>query len=136
MKNQHYITRKRARLNGIGGEANLPYGTAVDVVGDFLVYQDKCICFVTSQNAYDYFSCNDDGNGLIRGKLVQSIIDTLAKRDKDYQKRWDKVWDDPRCQPFRVEQSEDHWLWNFDFYNAEVDDLKYIAKLVGAKEVA
>ena len=29
---------------------------------------------------------------------------------------------------------EDYWLLNHDFYNADIEDLKYIANLVGAKE--
>lgn len=139
MINQHYITRKRTKINGIGGAINLPYGTEVDVVNDFLVYHGKCICFVTSQNAYDYFSCNDDGNGLLRGKLVANILNALIRHgeeDTNYQARWDKVWDDELCQKYKRKEHEDHWLWNHDFYHAEVDDLRYIAKLVGAKEVA
>lgn len=26
---------------------------------------------------------------------------------------------------------EDYWLWNHEFYNAPIEDLRYIAKLVG-----
>lgn len=136
MVNQHYITRKRTKLDGIDGIVNIPYGTTINVVDKCLVYQGKRICFVTSQNAFDYFSCNDDGNGLVRGKMVQEIQDTLGKRDKEYQKRWDKIWNDPKCQPFKVLGFENHWLWNFDFYNAKIEDLKYIANLIGVKEVA
>lgn len=136
MVNQHYITRKRTKLDGIDGAVNIPYGTSVEVVDECLVYQGKRICFVTSQNAFDYFSCNDDGNGLMRGKMVQAIQDILGKRDKDYQKRWDKIWNDPKCCPFKIAWFEDHWLWNFDFYNAKIEDLRYIANLIGAKEVA
>ena len=29
---------------------------------------------------------------------------------------------------------EDFWLWNHDFYQADIDVLRHIAKLVGAKE--
>lgn len=135
MDYQHYIARKRVRLEGIGGAVNIPYGTKIEVMGNLLVFRGKAICFTTSQSAYDYFSQNDDGNGLVRGKLVQAIMDTLGKRDKQHQERWNRVWDDPACQPFKQEEHEDYWLWNHDFYNADLADLRHIAKLVGVKEV-
>ena len=28
--------------------------------------------------------------------------------------------------------NEDHWIWNFDFYNGPVEDLRHIAGLIGA----
>ena len=78
---------------------------------------------------------NDDGQGLLRGKLIQTIKSTLAKHDEAHQDRWDKIWDDPRCQQYKCSDRDDFWLWNHDFYNAEIEDLKHIAKLIGAKEV-
>ena len=38
------------------------------------------------------------------------------------------------ARSIKRKEHEDFWLWNHDFYNAGIDDLKYIAKLVGAKE--
>ena len=58
-----------------------------------------------------------------------------AKHDKAHQDRWDKIWDDPRCQQYKCSDRDDFWLWNHDFYNAEIENLKHIAKLIGAKEV-
>lgn len=135
MEYQHYIARKRVRLEGIGGAVNIPYGTDVKSVDGVLVYQGKAVCLTTSQNAYDYFSQNDDNNGLVRGKLVQTIIDTLNKKDSQHQSRWDKIWNDSICRPLRQKAHLDYWLWDHDFYNADLDVLRHIAKLVGAKEV-
>ena len=57
--------------------------------------------------------------------------ETPEQRDK----RWNKIWNDPRCQPYRKDAQADHWLWNDAFYNfAPIEDLKYIADLVGAME--
>lgn len=135
MEYQHYVARKRVRLEGIGGTVNIPYGTNVESIGGILVYRGKAVCFATSQTAYDYFSQNDDGNGLVRGKLVRAITDILDKKDSQHQSRWDKVWDDPICRPLRQKAHLDFWLWDHDFYNADVDVLRHIAKLVGVKEV-
>ena len=108
--------------------------TEVSVEGRFLYYQGKSICSVTSNNAHTYFSQNDDGNGAQRGSLVRAIKNTLERKDSNYQNRWDKVWDDQLCQKYKRPEHEDFWLWNHDFYNASIEDLKYIANLIGAKE--
>lgn len=131
-----YITVKRAKLKTISGDVNIPYGTGLQVGGNVLLYDGKPVCAVFSECAYKYFAQNDDGQGLFRGKLVHVIKATLAKKDSLHQERWDRIWDDPICQKYKSDNRDDFWLWNHDFYNAEIDDLKYIAKLVGAKEVA
>lgn len=95
----------------------------------------KPVCAVFSDCAYEFFAQNDDGQGLLRGKLIQTIKSTLAKHDEAHQDRWDKIWDDPRCQQYKCSDRDDFWLWNHNFYNAEIEDLKHIAKLIGAKEV-
>lgn len=133
-----YITIKRARFNGMSGPVNLPYGTEVGCMEapaehgpvKILIYQGNPICMSTSQNAYDYFARNDDRKGLERGNLTRGIIKLLSKRDKAYQARWDKVWEDPVCQKCRRSEHRDHWLWGHEFYNAEVSDLQHIAELV------
>ena len=98
------------------------------------LFDGKPICFTTSENAHQYFARNDDGQGVERGKLMQSIQRKLAKRDGAYQGRWDKVWEDKICAKYRRKEYDDFWLWNHEFFNAGIEDLKYIAKLVGAKE--
>lgn len=128
-----YITIKRARLVGISGPVNLPYGTAVQCEDGFLYHDGAWICGDHSQNAYDYFARNDDGNGIERGELTKAIRKALEKRDADYQTRWDKVWADSLCQKYKRPEHADFWLWNFEYYNAPIPDLRYIAKLVGAK---
>lgn len=135
-----YVARKRARFNGIGGRSvNIPYGTVVECDGSFILWQGSPLCAVTSQNAYDFFSNNSDGMGMKRGALVTAIQGRLGgagfskPQDKDYQARWDKVWGDPLCQKYKRPEHEDHWIWNYDFYNAPIEDLRHIAALVGAK---
>lgn len=133
MESSRYIAFKRVRINGISGQVNIPYGTEVEVIGSLLTLDGKPLCAVTSQNAYDYFATNHDGNGLERGKLTVAIITRLAKRDKNYQTRWDAVWEDRLSQKYRRSDHEDHWLWNYDFYHAPLADLYHIARLVGVR---
>lgn len=132
MQYKNYLCRKRARFDGISGQVNIPYGTALICQDGFLMHQNKPLCGITSQNAYDFFSQNDDGMGLERGDLVGRILSRLQKRDSGYQARWNKVWEDARCQKYKRPEHEDHWIWNFDFYNGPVEDLRHIAGLIGA----
>ncbi len=134
MEYSQYVARRRARFKGCEGQqVNIPYGTVLEAQDGFLLWEGKRLCVDTSNNAHDYFSQNTDGLGRERGALVGAITGLLEKRDKAYQLRWDSVWSSPCCQKYRRPEHEDHWLWNHDFYNAPVEDLRTIAALIGAK---
>ena len=111
---------------------NIRYGTILNCQGGFLVLNDLPVCSVTSQNAYDFFTQNDDGMGKERGELLNRITATLMKQAPGHNARWGKIWDDPRCQKYKRPEQEDHWIWNHDFYNGPIEDLRYIAALIGA----
>ena len=129
-----YIVTRRFRGKAICGEVNLPYGTTCEEHDGILVLEDgRRLCAVTSQNAYDHFSRDDDGHGLERGKLVHDIRRTLERRDAKHQARWDKLWADEVANRLRRKDSPDFWIWSFDFYNADIPDLKHIANLIGIK---
>lgn len=132
MKHKTYITRKRAKFNSACGPVNIPYGTPLEVEGDFLCLDGKPLCYPESQTALDFFSQNDDGNGLQRGKLVGAILSRLDKRDKDHQSRWDKIWADALCKKYKRPDHEERWIWNPGFFNAPVMDLRHITALIGA----
>ena len=134
MEYGQYVARRRARFKGCESQqVNIPYGTVLEAQDGFLLWKGKRLCVDTSNNAHDYFSQNTDGLGRERGALVGAITGLLEKRDKAYQLRWDSVWSSPCCQKYRRPEHEDHWLWNHDFYNAPVEDLRTIAALIGAK---
>lgn len=130
MQYENYLARKRARFEGICGHVNIPYGTTLTVQDGFIMWKGQQVCGITSQNAYDYFTQNDDGRGKERGELVSSILLLLERQDNGYQSRWDKVWADARCQQYKRPDHDDHWIWNFKFYNAPVEDLKHIFNLI------
>lgn len=88
MEYKTYVCRKRARFKAICGQVNIPYGTTLNGQGGFLILNDLPVCSATSQNAYDFFTQNDDGMGQDRGELLNRIIPKLEKRDAGYQARW------------------------------------------------
>ena len=63
MQYENYLARKRARFEGICGHVNIPYGTTLTVQDGFIMWKGQQVCGITSQNAYDYFTQNDDGRG-------------------------------------------------------------------------
>ena len=130
-----YIARRRARFDGISGQVNIPYGAVLEVRDGLLYWKGEQLCATTCQNAYDFFSQDDDGQGRERGALVTAILARLRpKNERDNcQGRWDKVWGDSLCQRYRRPEHKDRWLWSYDFFNAPVCDLQHIAALIGAK---
>ena len=134
VNHKRYVARRRARFKGYNGQqVNIPYGSILEAQGGFLMWKGEPLCVVTSQNAYDFFSQDDDGQGEARGRLVGSIMARLERRDNNYQARWNKVWSDALCQQYRRPEHEDWGLWGFKFYNAPICDLRHIAALVGAE---
>ena len=125
-----YITHKRFKGKAICGDVNLPAMTECESDGSFIQHDGKVLCAIKSENARQYFSSNDDGRGLERGRLTQDIQKLLAKRDDGYQSRWDKVWADPLCRKYKRVEHNDYWLWNHKFFNAPISDLEYIYKLI------
>lgn len=129
------ITKKRMQITGITGQVNIPYGTEVEAVNGLIFHRGKAICAVTSRNAHLYFAWDGDGHGKERGALTTAITSLLEKRDQNYQVRWGKVWGDKLCQKYRRKDHEDFFLWSHEFYEAPVEDLRNIARLIGAKGV-
>lgn len=129
-----YIACKRFKDVAIEGKVNIPAGTICEARDGIIYYGETAVCAVTSYTAHRCFARNDDGNGMARWRLTQAIVKKLSIKDDGYQARWDKVWEDRVCRLYKREEHEYHWLWNHDFYNANLMTLKYIAHLVGAKE--
>lgn len=132
-----YIAHRRFRKYAICGPVNIPAATELECKDGIIIYNNGLVCYEGSETDHQFFTRNDDGNGMKRGELTQAIMKTLAKTkgrgDKEHQERWDKVWNDPICQPYRRADDDKYWLWNHDFFNAPIEDLQHIAKLIGAR---
>ena len=132
MEYTRYITRKRARFCGYGGrQVNIPWGTKLEAAAGDILFQGVPLCGTASENARRFFSQDDDGMGRERGELVEKITTTLAKRDKNHQARWDRLWADRLANQYRDAGHADFWVWGRAFYDAPVEDLRHIATLVG-----
>lgn len=129
-----YIVHRRFKSKTISGEVNLPVGTVCEEIDGHIFFNNKLLCYVESENAHQFFARNNDSNGLLRGKFTQNIQNSLSKRDNNYQERWDKVWSDPICQTYKREEFSDFWIWNHEFFQADVKILKYIVNLIEIKE--
>ena len=129
-----YITHRRFKDNAICGQINIPAITICESANGTIYFNGRPLVFTTSENAHQFFARNNDGQGIKRGQLTQAIQNKLAKRDSAYQSRWDKIWDDALCQRYKREEYDDFWLWNHEFFNASIEGLQYIAKLIDAKE--
>ena len=133
-----YITIKRFKRRGIGGQFNIPYGTQLELQDDGkLYYKDLPVCVAKSAASHEHFARDDDGDGRERGKLSHAIIHALEPNKFDSpQERdeaWKVIWNDPLANNYRRKEHIDYWLWSDDFFNAPIDDLKYIATLAGVK---
>lgn len=134
-------TRYRGKVLHQPEPANIPAKTRLTAVNGYLCLDGKPVCAEACEAQHEHFCRDDDGQGLVRGRLTTAIKARLAERksrdDAEYQGRWDKVWADKLvCPKYKRGDHADMWLWNHDFYNAPVDDLRYIAKLVGVKGVS
>lgn len=140
-----YIVYRGFKGRAICGDVDIPAMTVCStentpVVIDgktmwtmFITVNGEAVCSAFSENAFKYFARDDDGCGLQRGELTRAIIERLCTVDGQYQERWDRVWEDPVCLRYKHPMHPDHWLWSHKFYNAGIEDLEYIAKLVQAK---
>ena len=59
-----YINRKRYKKKCIQGEVNIPYASEFECNSNGLItYDNKPVCYNTSQDAYDYFARDDGADG-------------------------------------------------------------------------
>ena len=134
-----YVTIKHFKRRGIGDEFNIHYGEFLELRDDgLLYYKGKAVCVAKSAAAHEYFACDYDGKGIYRGKISHAIIERLEPKNFDSpQERddfWKKIWKNDLTQKYRRPEHLDYWLWNDDFFNATIEDLEYIAELVGVKK--
>ena len=129
-----YIVHRRFKDVAICGYVNLPAMTECESENGIIMLDGKPLCRERSENAFQYFAENDDGMGMARGYLTQSIQKTLSKRDPDYQKRWNHIWADAACQNYRRHDYDDFWIWDYNFFHADIDELRRVARMIGAKE--
>lgn len=125
-----YIVTKRWIGKALFDQVKLPYGTELELRDGRLFHGDQMLCRANSRDAYEYTARNDDGQGRLRGELIHKIKQRLEKRDSNYQKRWDRLWDDDKANTLRRNNFDDFWVWGHAFYNAPIEDLQHVWRLI------
>ena len=129
----NYIAYKTFEGKALCGDIIVPKEAECICPKSIIKYNGKSICFNTSANAHEYFMRNDDGKGMERGDLINEIFDLLNTEDEALAKaRWEAVEEDETCQKYRKDNTPGTWLWNHDFYNADIADLEYIKDMIEA----
>lgn len=130
-----YITHHRFKeLAACGEVLNIPYGTELETVGNFIItLQGKIVCSMTSENAKLHFARNDDGRGLERGKLTYAIAYSRRIKENGF-----------RFSESEVKMLEQEWfhflrkdvdtiLFNENFFTAEPEELQRLAEALNIK---
>lgn len=135
-----YVAHKRFRgMAACEKVLNIPYGTKLETIGRFIATPDgKAVCFIMSENAHKYFSRNDDGKGLERGSLTFAIA--YGKRRKS-QIDGNGIY---RFSDKEIKMLESNWkrflkddvdviLFNHEFFSADIEELREMAKALKIK---
>lgn len=134
-----YITFKRYKGPTPAGSVNIPALSICEVINGVVYFNHKPVCAVHSDACDAHFAYNGDGNGVHRGHLTSAIKKQLLRKPNEtaeqHQARWDKIWEDKVCAPYKWQIDPERWMWGDNFYTAPIEDLQHIAKLIGAKEV-
>lgn len=125
-----YIVTKKWVGKALFDQVHLPYGTELELRDGRLFHEGKMLCRVASNYAYEYTARNDDGQGRLRGELINKIKQRLEKRNANYQKRWDRLWADEKACSLRRDNFDDFWVWGHAFYNASIEDLQHVWGLI------
>lgn len=135
-----YVVHKRFKsVAACGKVLNIPYGTKLKIIGNFIATTDgQAICCSTSENAHKHFARNDDCNGLERGAITYAIA--YGKRRK-LKAEGNSVY---RFTDKEIKMLGRDWahflmsdvdviLFNHDFFNADVSELKKLADSLNIK---
>ena len=133
-----YITHRRFKgLAACGQELNLPYGTGLTTVGNFLVTKDgRVVCGKNSENGLRHFAVNDDGKGLERGALTYAIAyGTRQRKCKNGVYRFSEKEREMLSNDWGhfLNKDVDFILFNDDFFTAQIDELQQLAKVLNIK---
>lgn len=149
-----YIVCKTFNKKGIDKDFNLRKGSSCEEENGFIKHNDEVICAKSSQNAYDFFSRNDDGNGYERFSLVGQIIAKIQEIVIEYNEAVAEVTANFTEETTEEEMSEalsavtdtvseaynkiknlhptflhEH-VFTFEFYNAEISELEGILEIL------
>lgn len=121
----------------------LPIGTSVLNYNGMIVNNNHFMCLVSSDHSHECLVGNDDNNWERRSQLIKVINKMVYCEDMPEdlpfsnksdvkEKRLEALWSYARskkyCRGGRIE--EDAWLWNDEYYCADLGDLEKIRKML------
>lgn len=112
-----------------GKKEKFQRGQEFETIGNFIAYNNTAICMTTSLTAYKHFARNDDGKGLERGDLTYAIA--YADRNTDKNFRFTKEEREMLINQWsKFLKPLDAVLFNYDFFNANIKELRELAKML------
>lgn len=132
MKYNKYIVKKRFKGQAIDGYINLPYGTICEFIDGFIFFNDKRICAITSQNAFDYFWGYDTTNPereINRQELTYKLFDTAPKDDWDALSNPNNTWND-YGELSQYGFGMYYWKWDNKIFDLSIDEAKYLINCI------
>ena len=128
-----YVCHRRYQKRGANGKPyNLKVGSRFDSIGQFIAYKNAAICSIRSEDAYMHFARNDDGRGLERGRLTYEIAysDRHPNEDNGFRFTDEEARILMRDYSRFIRQDVDTIIFNFEFFNASIEELKEIKERV------
>lgn len=130
-----FITHQRYKGNTICGHINIPAMTEVEEKDGLIIYNFLPVCVARSKVGTSHFCRDDDCRGMERGKLTREIMRRLVRHGREDQQndeKWNKIWEDDLCKKYKRSDFSDYWLWDYNFYQAPIEDLQYILQLINS----
>lgn len=150
-----YIVCKACSCKFLGKTNELRKGNSCNEENGIIYHNSTPICYKTSQNAYDYFARNDDGQGQARFKVITNILDTIKEMVATYNDSYMAIvstfteetteeekeialssLENPVVESYeRIKETYPTFLKNdghtftFDFYNATKEELENVLEL-------
>jgi len=119
-----------------GHRAHIRVGERLSCIAGRIARHNASVCIVTSYVAHQYFACDDDGRGMERGALTYAIAFEPREREHDdgYIYRFSQDELDMLCAEYpQWLKQQAPLLFNHDFFQADVDELRKLAERLGIK---
>lgn len=147
-----YITAKKFSGLSLSGQTTIASGKTVQCVGGIIVNGEQPVCYATSQNCYDHFARNDDGEGKKRFALTHGILKSIADAKAAYNEAIAEIMheeisngekqakldalDNKPARFFEAVNADSGFgammkngVWNVMFYNAGIEALERLDAL-------
>ena len=123
-----YLLCKPFRSLGIDGKFSLRKGTEILESDGFLYHNSKRICAKTSQNAYDHFAPNHDGQAQARFDAIQAIKAKIAEYVANFDPENPETALASEAYE-KIRKAHPTWLnamdcFTIDFHSADVSELQ------------